>query len=172
VIGWALRMALLWAGCAVVLAVALHHYGTALVPTAPTSPAVVVAIPAETPEPRNTIVFPADARGHVFLDAFVNGAPVQFLLDTGASKVALTPQAARAAGIADGDLVFDHFASTAAGTVRVAPVILREVRIDQLSLYDVPASVIEKLPVSLLGMTVLSRLRSWEMQDGRLTITW
>jgi predicted aspartyl protease len=56
--------------------------------------------------------------------------------------------------------------------VRVAPVILREVRIDQLSLYDVPASVIEKLPVSLLGMTVLSRLRSWEMQDGRLTITW
>jgi aspartyl protease family protein len=55
---------------------------------------------------------------------------------------------------------------------RVAPVTLREVRIDQLSFYDVPAAVIENLDISLLGMSFLSRLRGYEMRDGKLRISW
>jgi clan AA aspartic protease (TIGR02281 family) len=54
----------------------------------------------------------------------------------------------------------------------MAPVILREIRIGQLSLYDVPAAVLENLHISLLGMSFLSRLQSYEMRDGKLTISW
>jgi predicted aspartyl protease len=54
----------------------------------------------------------------------------------------------------------------------MAPVMLREIRIDQLSVYDVPAAVLENLNISLLGMSFLVRLQSYEMRDGKLTITW
>jgi predicted aspartyl protease len=51
-------------------------------------------------------------------------------------------------------------------------VTLREIRIDQLSIYDVPAAVLENLNVSLLGMSFLARLQGYEMRDGKLTISW
>jgi clan AA aspartic protease (TIGR02281 family) len=54
----------------------------------------------------------------------------------------------------------------------MAPVTLREIRIGQLSLYDVPAAVLENLNISLLGMSFLSRLQSYEMREGKLTISW
>jgi aspartyl protease family protein len=58
------------------------------------------------------------------------------------------------------------------GSVRVAPVLLREIRIEQLSIDNVLAVVIEKLDQSLLGMSFLKRLKSFEMRDGALTISW
>jgi clan AA aspartic protease (TIGR02281 family) len=54
----------------------------------------------------------------------------------------------------------------------MAPVILREVRIGQLSLYDVSAAVLENLNISLLGMSFLGRVQAYEMRDGKLTISW
>jgi aspartyl protease family protein len=122
--------------------------------------------------PSNTIVYVANQRGHVILDAAVNGAPVRMLVDTGASLVTLTPQDARAAGIAPRELVYNARVNTANGAARMAPVTLREIRIDQLTLYDVPAAVLENLNLSLLGMSFLTRLQGYEMRDGKLTITW
>jgi len=94
------------------------------------------------------------------------------LVDTGATLVTLTQADARTAGIDPGELVFNHRASTANGSARMAPVTLREVRIGQLSIYDVPAAVLEHLNISLLGMSFLTRLESYEMRDGKLTISW
>jgi aspartyl protease family protein len=155
VIGWALRWVLLCCGI-VLLGVGLLDRGAALLPDI-ASPAA----PRASAPPSNTIVYTANERGHVVLDAAVNGAPVLMLVDTGASLVTLTPADARSAGI-----------NTANGTARMAPVTLREIRIGQLSLYDVPAAVLEHLNVSLLGMSFLSRLQGYEMRDGKLTITW
>ena len=120
----------------------------------------------------NTLVYPANEQGHIILEAAVNGASVRLLVDTGASLVTLTPADARAAGIARGELVFNHRVSTANGSAHMAPVTLREIRIGQLSLYDVPAAVSENLNISLLGMSFLSRLQSYEMREGKLTISW
>jgi aspartyl protease family protein len=106
------------------------------------------------------------------LDAAINGVPVLMLVDTGASLVTLTPADARSAGINPASLAFSAHVQTANGTARMAPVTLREIRIGQLSLYDVPAAVLEHLNVSLLGMSFLSRLQGYEMRDGKLTITW
>ena len=175
-IGWALRWVLLWCGVAMVcraegrrrLAAAAqcrearnrigqrHDLGRAAAP----GPAT------------NTLVYPTDARGHVVLDAVVNGASMRFLVDTGASLVTLTLADARAAGLTPGELVFNRRASTANGPVRMAPVTLREIRLGQLSIGEVPAAVIENLNVSLLGMSFLARLQSYEMRGGKLTITW
>jgi aspartyl protease family protein len=120
----------------------------------------------------NTIVYTANERGHVVLDAAVNGAPVRMLVDTGASLVTLTPADARAAGINPAGVVFSGHVQTANCTARMAPVTLREIRIGQLSIYEVPAAVLENLNVLLLGMSFLGRLQGYEMRDGKLTVSW
>ena len=119
-----------------------------------------------------TLVYRTDARGHVALTAMVNGAPVRFLVDTGASRVTLTAEDARAAGIDRGGLVFNQRSQTANGLAREAPVVLREIRLDRLSIDNVSAAVNENLTVSLLGMSFLKRLKSFEMREGTLTISW
>jgi clan AA aspartic protease (TIGR02281 family) len=120
----------------------------------------------------HSLVYRADPRGHVALTAMVNGTPVRFLVDTGASRVTLTAVDARAVGISPGELVFNQRSQTANGLAREAPVTLREIRIDRLSIDNVSAAVNENLTVSLLGMSFLRRLKSFEMRDGALTISW
>lgn len=174
-IGWALRW--VWVCCGIVLlAVGILDRGAALLPDrttgSPSGARVAASAQSHSAPPSNTIVYTANARGHVILDAAVNGAPVRMLVDTGASLVTLTPADARAAGISPGELVFSGRVNTANGIARTAPLTLREVRIDQLSVYDVRAAVIEHLTISLLGMSFLSRLQGYEMRDGKLTIDW
>jgi aspartyl protease family protein len=185
VIGWALRWVLLCCGI-VLLGVGLLDRGAALLPdigsqagregqsamSTPRASAQASNTPPSNTPPSNTIVYAANERGHVVLDAAVNGAPVRMLVDTGASLVTLTPADARAAGIDPATLAFSGHVQTANGAARMAPVTLREIRVGQLSIYDVPAGVLENLNVSLLGTSFLSRLQGYEMRDGKLTISW
>lgn len=171
-IGWALRWALLCCGI-VLLGVGLLDGGAALSPDAGAPAGRAAKPPPLVPAaPPNTIVYTANEQGHVILDAAVNGIPIRVLVDTGASLMTLTAADARAAGIDPAGLVFSRHVQTANGAARMAPVTLREVRIGQLSVYDVPAAVLENLNVSLLGMSFLARLQGYEMRDGKLTITW
>ena len=173
-IGWALRSVLLCCGI-VLLGVAmlgrvfplLHDRGGQSGSRAPA--AAAHSAPSPTAD---TIVYAANARGHILLDAVVNGSPMRMLVDTGASLVTITQEDALAAGIAPGELMFNGRIETANGSARMAPVILREIRLGQFSVYDVPAAVLENLKVSLLGMSFLTRLQSYQMSDGKLTITW
>ena len=167
---WALRWALL-SGVVTLLLVGVARLGPAFLPerAAGSEPASRVA---ESVPAANTLVYPANEQGHVIVEAVINGASMRMLVDTGASLVTLTPEDARAAGISRGELVFNHRVSTANGSARMAQTTLREVRIGQLSVYDVPAAVMENLNISLLGMSFLARLQSYEMRDGKLTISW
>jgi aspartyl protease family protein len=174
VIAWALRWVLLCVGIVLLTLGMLDRSQFPLLdraaPPAPGTPAASGTERASPPP--NTIVYTANGQGHVILEAAINGAPVRMLVDTGASLVTLTPEDARAAGIDPRSLAYSGRVHTASGVARMAPVTLREVRIDQLSLYDVPAAVIENLKISLLGMSFLSRLQSYEMRDGKLAINW
>ncbi len=172
--GSALRWVLLWC-IAAVLCIVLWDRGGYWSTLAPThdAPTRVRTAPRPIPSPVfNTLVYPANERGHVMVDAVINGASVRLLVDTGASLVTLTPEDARAAGIAPADLTFNRRVRTANGVARMAPVTLRDIRIGQLAIDDVPAAVMENLNVSLLGMSFLSRLQSYEMRNGKLTISW
>jgi len=171
--GKALRYALVmlfgWIVLGVVMAVAMR---TVLgpVPAAVPHPAAAAARAAKAPA--NTLVVAADAEGNFFVDASVNGAPVRFLVDTGASMVALTPADAHAAGLAPGSGEMLTI-STAHGAASATRASLRSLRLGQLELEDVPAVVMDSsLPVSLLGVSFLSRLEGYRIRDGILTIEW
>ncbi|HSA81309.1 MAG TPA: TIGR02281 family clan AA aspartic protease [Geminicoccaceae bacterium] len=118
-------------------------------------------------------VVEAGAHGHFVIDAVVNGVPLTFLVDTGASETVLTLDDARQLGFLPQSLDFSQRFRTANGVVRGAPVRLRELRIGQFSLYNVDASVNEApLAISLLGMSFLDRLNGYEVADGRLVLRW
>jgi aspartyl protease family protein len=106
---------------------------------------------------------PKASDGHYWAEAQVNGAPVRFLVDTGATAVALTPQDAARLGIDVATLRYADNVVTAGGRTRAAPVKLASVSVAGATLRDVDALVIEKgLDASLLGMSYLGRLTSFE----------
>jgi clan AA aspartic protease (TIGR02281 family) len=118
-------------------------------------------------------VIEAGAGGHFLVEAVVNGAPVTFLVDTGASDIVLTMADAERLGFRPENLRFTQRFASANGEVRGAPVVLRELRIGQFSVFDMPASVNEApLRVSLLGMSFLKRLHCYGVEDGRLILRW
>ena len=182
-IGWALRQLVIWGGAAVLFYVFVGDRLSLLVNPAP--PVASEAAPGQPPgqssgqargadnrHTPNSLVYRPNGNGHVVLDASINGAPVRFLVDTGATLVALTPSDAAAAGFSRGSLVFNLRMNTANGIGRAASVKLREIRLGQFSAYDVPAVVMESPGISLLGQSFLTRLDSYEMRDGMLTLNW
>lgn len=109
--------------------------------------------------------------GHWRAEARVNGRKVEVLVDTGATLVALTPDDARAAGVDVKKLRFTERVRTASGSVRAATVTLERVQIGNVRVRDVEAMVIERgLPVSLLGMSFLSRLEQFDVRGQTLRL--
>jgi aspartyl protease family protein len=171
-IGWALRWAILWGGVALVCVAVVERGGRFLAtPAAPVTRPADGSAPEAAP-PVDSLSYPVDKKGHVVIEAEIDGVSMRLLVDTGASLVSLTPADARAAGIEPDRLAFSGQALTANGSVRLAPVTLREVRIGQFVAENVPAAVLKNLNVSLLGMSFLSRLRSYRMGEGKFTIAW
>jgi aspartyl protease family protein len=118
------------------------------------------------------VTLQADPRGHFIFDASVNDRPVTFMADTGASVVFLTYEDAERIGLAPRSLDFSASVETANGTSRVAPVRLDRVRIDDITVRDVPAAIAERgaLATNLLGMSFLGRLSSFQMQGRELIL--
>ena len=103
------------------------------------------------------------ADGHYWANAAVNGQAVRFLVDTGASAVALTADDARRLGFDPSRLNYNYQVNTASGQARAAEVKLASVSVAGAQVSDVDAFVIEKgLQTSLLGMTYLGRLSQFE----------
>jgi aspartyl protease family protein len=112
-------------------------------------------------------------RGHggdFAVGAHINGARVPMVLDTGASSVVLTQEAAKAAGLPLEVLVYNVNVDTANGRTRAAPVTLDRLAVGGLTERSVPALVAQpgQLKNNLLGMTFLNRLESWEVRGDRL----
>ena len=114
----------------------------------------------------------ADLRGHFIVHPALNGQRVRMLVDTGASLVALRSEDAAAIGIRPQPREFNRPTSTANGTVMVAPVRIREMRVGDITVHDVEAVVVPagRLGTNLLGMSFLRRLKGFEMASGRLTL--
>lgn len=106
--------------------------------------------------------------GHFYAEAQVNGARVRFMVDTGASVVALTPADARRAGIALGD--DRSVAVGAGGEVEVVPVTIDRIAIGALAAGDVRAVVAQDLPVSLLGQSFLAQVGTVEIRGDTMVL--
>lgn len=110
-------------------------------------------------------------RGHFVIDADVDGVTVQFLVDTGASDVTLTPRDARRLGFHLDRLTYDRTYRTANGIVKGARVRLHSLKVGHIVVSDVRASINSAdMNRSLLGMSFLSRLSSFEVANGTLTL--
>lgn len=118
------------------------------------------------------VAVPRAIDGHYYLTLDVNGVPVEFTVDTGATDIVLGRRDAQAVGIEPDALRYLGTATTANGVVRTARVSLDRVALEGIADADVGAVVTEgPLDASLLGMTYLSRFSRIEIADGRLLLT-
>ncbi|UXU73754.1 MULTISPECIES: retropepsin-like aspartic protease family protein [unclassified Paracoccus (in: a-proteobacteria)] len=127
------------------------------------------------PQPRflpgDRIELPMGSDGHFHLSATVNGADIRFVVDTGASSIALSQTDARRAGLDPDRLSYTGQARTANGLVETAPVVLERVELGQISDSRVPAVVLRgDLEQSLLGMSYLSRFARVSIEGRRMIL--
>jgi len=110
--------------------------------------------------------------GDFALAASINGARVPMVLDTGASSVVLTQEAARAAGLPIEVLNYSVKVETANGRTQAAAVTIDRLAVGNLVERSIPALVVQRgqLKNSLLGMSFLNRLESWEVRGDRLSM--
>jgi aspartyl protease family protein len=104
--------------------------------------------------------------------AQVNGTRVAMVLDTGASSVVLTQEAAKTAGLPIEMLAYSVSVETANGRARAAPVTLDRLAVGDIVERAVPALIAQpgQLRTSLLGMSFLNRLEGWEVRGDKLVL--
>ena len=113
----------------------------------------------------------AQPDGHFYVDSRVDGREIRFLVDTGASVVALSPADADRIGYDRERLDYSLRVHTAGGTVRSAPVLIGALELGGIRLTNVRAIVNEEpMSHSLLGINALDRLGGYAVRDGTLTL--
>jgi len=114
-------------------------------------------------------VVPQEENGGFYVMARINGQPVRFLIDTGSSDTVLSPDDAHRLGLDTPGLAFSRLAETANGTGYGAPITVGRLTIGSIEMTDMPM-VINKAPMtmSLLGMSFLTRLESFQVRDRQL----
>lgn len=135
----------------------------------PSAPAAPVAPAGSGPdEPRETVL-ERSGGGHFYADVEVNGELVRFLVDTGASGVALTEADAARVGIAFDPEEYEQVGMGAGGPVRGKFITLDKVSLDGKAAHDIEGAILEGGEISLLGQNYLARF-SVEMRGDTMRI--
>ena len=166
------------AAIVVVAVVAVRHLDRAPAAGRPADPAPGFALSASPAAPAPRAAWGEEVRIKAALDsqfyvqAAVNRRTSRFLVDTGATYVALRESDARDAGIYTSQADYSYPVKTANGETRAAFVTLDEIEINGLRVEDVKAFVLrdEQLAVNLLGMSFLSQLESVEARRGEMVL--
>lgn len=126
-----------------------------------------------TPKAYRTHSIARHRDGHFYLNSKVEGRPLVFLVDTGASSVLLSQSDAQRLGHAPPRSAYKHEFHTANGITYAARTTLDQIRIGNKDFAKVDAYIIpEGLSVSLLGQSVLRRFQSVQMRPDSLELTW
>jgi aspartyl protease family protein len=128
--------------------------------------------PAPSSAGTESVSVPRDQFGHFRTDGRIDGRRIGFLIDTGATVIALTADDAANLGIHPGNSEYTVLLKTANGVAHAAPTTLDMVEIGDIMVRDVPAVVMPDgaLSENLLGMSFLSRLRHFEYSEGRMVL--
>jgi aspartyl protease family protein len=169
----ALRTVLVWVGAVSVVTLAYNYRadlaGLGQVVVGWTLPEIVTGSTGDAPQVEVT----RTRSGDFTVRAEVNGRRVPMIIDTGATKVVLTIDAAKAAGLPLDFLRYDVVVETANGRTRAAAIVIERLAVGDIIARHVPALVAESgnnLKTSLLGMTFLNRLESYEVRGDRLVL--
>lgn len=137
----------------------------------PAQAAVVQPVRAEPTAGGRTVTLQKGDNGHFQTEAVIDGRRMAFLVDTGASVIALRQRDAARLGVHPVPRDYTANVSTANGIIKAAPVELNRVEVGGLVVRNVAALVLpdEALAQNLLGMSFLSKVR-WEHRNGRLVL--
>lgn len=121
---------------------------------------------------RISVVLEKMANGHFEVRAQVNGIPIQVMIDTGATSTVLSALDAVKIGYELNNLSFSTPIMTANGRANAARITLNEIRIGDITRYNLPILVAEpgRLDQSLLGMNFISTLSGFDIRGQRLTL--
>jgi aspartyl protease family protein len=137
------------------------------------TPAVKSAV-VETPiqSSSRSLNIPRDARGHFQTEGRINGQRIGFMVDTGASVVALNESSAARFGLRPTPGQYTASVTTANGTIKAARTQLAMIEVGGLVVRDVDAMVLpdEALSENLLGLSFLSRLKRFEYANGQMVL--
>ena len=131
-------------------------------------------VPVETAEQNGlrSLSIPRDARGHFETEGRIEGQRIGFMVDTGASVIALNETSAARFGLRPSQGDYTAAVATANGTIKAARTRLAMVDIGGLVVRDVDAMVLpdEALSENLLGLSFLSRLKRFEYANGMMVL--
>ena len=141
-------------------------------PATPNAATLAADMPTDTNSARRTTTISVRPDGHYWTRALVNKkASVEFMVDTGASVVALTYKDAQKMGLRPESLDYKWEIRTAGGITKGASVRIDSIQINQVHVRNVDAMVLRKdLDQSLLGMSFLRELYSYEFRGDRMII--
>lgn len=141
-------------------------------PTASTQSTAFEAIPDHNRDGIRSISIARDGRGHFQTEGRIDGQRIGFMVDTGASVVALNESSAARLGVRPSQNDYTTTVTTANGKLKAARTRLAMIDIGGLIVRDVDAMVLpdEALSENLLGLSFLSKLTRFEFANGRMVL--
>jgi aspartyl protease family protein len=135
-------------------------------------PARVAVVDVPAPAGGRSLNIPRDAQGHFQADGRIDGQRIGFMIDTGASVVALNESSAARFGLRPARGDYTATVTTANGTIKAARTRLAMLDVGGLVVRDVDAMVLpdEALSQNLLGLSYLSKLRRFEYANGQMVL--
>ncbi len=165
-----LRYVAIWAG---IFAVMIVGYTFRDDLSAAGNPILGELIPSYPVASAHTLTLTESADGSFYTMGEINGSNATFLIDTGASDIVLSPADASRAGIDMAQLDYSREFETAHGSGRGASLTLERLSIGPINFRNVAVTVNESpMRTSLLGITFLRRLESFEIRGGHMTLRW
>lgn len=165
------RNILLWVGVAGVLLIGFSFQEELFALGRRLRAELIPGYPTQTAA--NEMVITANEGGGFHVYGAVNGVPIRFLVDTGASSIVLSPADAKKLGIDLTALNFNRAYETANGIGYGASTIVDELTIGHIHLTRVPVSINgAPMSSSLLGMTFLNRMKSFSITGRKLVLRY
>jgi aspartyl protease family protein len=125
---------------------------------------------ARATDPSLDTVLQRRSNGHFYADVMVNDQVVNFVVDTGATTIALTEDDARRVGMSFSPSEYSEIGYGAGGAIRGKIVTLHHVAMGQKEVWDADAAIIEGASVSLLGQNFLGQIGSVSISGDKMTL--
>jgi aspartyl protease family protein len=166
-----MRSLVIFAGLMLAVSVGFVRFVDRPAPAQPAPAAAMNATPSNKTNNSRSITVPRGRNGHFQVDGRVDGKRLEFVVDTGASQIALRESEAARLGIRPSARDYTVMVQTANGVTRAAMVRLNRVEIGDVVVHDVQALIHSDsaLGVNLLGMSFLSRVK-FAHEHGKLVI--
>jgi aspartyl protease family protein len=167
-----LKTVLSFAAIMIGLALALPRLTSGSVESKPQAARPAQAAQASLASPPGKAIIRSDRRGHFITDIEVQGKRMRAMVDTGATVVALRYEDAERMGLIRSGDRFNRQVSTANGMARAMAVRLNRVDVENVTIYDVEALVMERgrMDMNLLGMSFLRRLSRFEVRPDHIML--